>query len=382
MHIHHLATTTPWPAVSFGSWRSWDAYVAWPNLEAQKGKWDFTKLDKYVSMAEQNHVDILLPLALSPAWASSRPEEKSAYSPGNAAPPVNLDDWREYVQTVGTRYKGRIHEYEICNEPKLKDFYTGSVPQIFEITRIASTTLKHIDPSVVVCSPSATAKDGVGWLDQYLQEGGGKYADVIGYHFYVNPQAPENMVPLILQAEAVMERNGVRNKQIWNTETGWAIQNSQSVVEPAHDSTFNSIVLSTGDASAYLARAYVLNWAEGVSRLYWYAWDNGIMGLTEKDGITAKPPARAYAEVQKWLVGARMASCEPNQTRTWVCEITRDHGYRGWVVWNPDRSLDFQVPSDWHAQEARSLLSERQQLTKNRSIQIGQMPILLENGIQ
>src|ERR1700730_11831571 len=52
LHIHHLTHGTPWPAVSFGSWRLWDAYLAWPNVEPQKGRWDFSQLDSYVSQAE------------------------------------------------------------------------------------------------------------------------------------------------------------------------------------------------------------------------------------------------------------------------------------------------------------------------------------------
>src|SRR2546429_9256249 len=39
--LHHLPQPTPWPRVSFGSWRLWDAYVVWPNVEPQKGQWDF-----------------------------------------------------------------------------------------------------------------------------------------------------------------------------------------------------------------------------------------------------------------------------------------------------------------------------------------------------
>ena len=67
LHIHHLTEPTPWPRVSFGSWRLWDAYVAWPNVEPQKGQWDFSHLDRDISLAESHGVEILLPLGLTPA---------------------------------------------------------------------------------------------------------------------------------------------------------------------------------------------------------------------------------------------------------------------------------------------------------------------------
>src|SRR5437899_7225230 len=133
--IHHLPQPTPWPRVSFGSWRLWDAYVVWPNVEPQKGQWDFSHLDGYISLAESHSVEILLPLGLTPAWASSRPKEKSGYEPGNAAEPRNISDWSEYVREVATRYKGRIHAYEIWNEPNLSDFFSGRPDTMLELAR-------------------------------------------------------------------------------------------------------------------------------------------------------------------------------------------------------------------------------------------------------
>src|SRR5256884_7359888 len=111
LHIHHLPQPTPWPRVSFGSWRLWDAYVVWPNVEPQKGQWDFSHLDGYISLAESHSVEILLPLGLTPAWASSRPKEKSGYEPGNAAEPRNISDWSEYVRSEEhtSELQSRLH---------------------------------------------------------------------------------------------------------------------------------------------------------------------------------------------------------------------------------------------------------------------------------
>ncbi len=383
LHFHRLASTTPWPEnLQFGDWRLLDAYVHWPNLEPARDKWDFEKLDLYLNLAQQHRVTVMLPLVFTPQWASSRPDEPSSFVPGNAAEPKDLADWRNYVQTVGTRYKGRIHEYEVWNEPNLKETYTGSIPQLVEMARIAYTTLKGIDPSVTVCSPPATGEYGVDWLDRYLKAGGKNYADVIGYHFYVNPNAPELMVPLIQQVEAVMQRNGIANKPLWNTESGWAIQNTLTVVRPAPGKGYNSVVLSEELSSAYVARGYILNWASGVSRFYWYAWDNKVMGLTEEDGKTTKPPAQAYRELENWLIGAQMRSCSQDETTTWTCEIARDKGYRAWIVWNPNRSLDFQIPRDWQAREARNLAGTLQKLGNDLKVQVGLTPVLIENAVR
>ena len=68
---------------------------------AEKNKWDLKLLDDYVDKSEETGVSLLLPLGLSPTWASARPEESSAYNqPGWAAEPQDLNDWRNYVRTI------------------------------------------------------------------------------------------------------------------------------------------------------------------------------------------------------------------------------------------------------------------------------------------
>ena len=48
----------PWPTVAFGSWRLWDTYVAWPNLEPERGRWAFAVLDKLVAEARDHGVEV------------------------------------------------------------------------------------------------------------------------------------------------------------------------------------------------------------------------------------------------------------------------------------------------------------------------------------
>ena len=153
---------------------------------------------------------------------------------------------------------------------------------------------------------------GVDWLSQFLQMGGGQYVDVIGYHFYVAPQPPEAMIPLIERVKQVTAENGVGDKPLWNTECAWPSPRP-----------FPSEDLAAG----YLARAYILNWAAGVQRFYWYAWDNHIFDVTQttrQDNQTLTPAGRAYGIIQKWLVGARVDTCSEASDQTWTCQLTRN----------------------------------------------------------
>jgi hypothetical protein len=358
MHIHHLTrpTPTPWPTVPIPAWRLWDADVTWPDLEPIKGQWQFDRLDTYVSAAEQHGTNVLLPLAMSPGWAAARGQVN--------AEPKDLEDWRTYVRTVVTRYKGRIQAYEIWNEPNLRDFWTGRTDQIVVLTKEAYQIIRSVDPKAVLVSPSATAAYGVPWLAEFLKQGGGQYVDVIGFHFYVDPHtlSPEDMLPVIRHVQQVLSENGAENKPLWNTETGW--------LRPAK---FDSDEL----AAAFLARAFLVSWVSGVQRFYWYAWDNQYTTIITYNESTRSvtPAGYAFGVIQQWLIGATMDSCAATPDHTWTCQLNRS-GKNEWIVWNPDGKRLFTVPHAWHVRDTTILLHDSRPLTGS-NLEIGPVPTLL-----
>jgi hypothetical protein len=218
-------------------------------------------------------------------------------------------------------------------------------------------------------------------LDDYLAKGGSKYADVIGFHFYVSPQPPETMLSIMANVKLIMAKHGVGDKPLWNTETGWFISNRMTKViqEP---SGFKSKVLSEADASGYIARAYLLSWASGVDRFYWYSWDGEGVGLTEADGKTVKPPAYAYAEVYDWLVGARMIECTSDAANMWKCSIRRNDGNDAWIVWNAQRVMSLEIPKYLGFNEVRDLEGDRRSLKAGDRIEAGPMPVLLWKNVK
>jgi hypothetical protein len=364
LHIHHLAfpVPTPWPNMPVPEWRIWDAVVTWADVEPTKGQWRFEKLDSYVSQAQQHGTEVLLPLAGSPRWASAQPNTPSPYYPGFTAEPTDIDYWRTYVKTVATRYKGRIQAYEIWNEPNLKDFWSGTSDQMLTLTKEASLIIRSVDPKAIIVSPSATGDFGIPWLADFLNKGGGQYVDVIGFHFYVNPHTllPEDMLPIIQHVHELLADNGLSNKPVWNTETGW--------LPPAK---FDSDELAAG----FLARAFILSWAAGIQRFYWYAWDNQYTAIMTYNESTRSvtPAGHAYGVLQQWLVGAKMDSCTSTPDHTWTCELKRT-GKKEWIVWNTQGSRTFDVPRSWTVTSATLLLHDSQPF-KGGSVGIGPVPM-------
>jgi hypothetical protein len=368
MHIHYVVVpnrtgqVTAWPSVPVPEWRLWDARVTWPDLEPSKGEWRFEGLDRSVALAEKHHTDVLLTLGLTPRWASARPQEPSGYAAGYAAEPKDVEDWRIFVRTVATRYKGRIHAYEIWNEPNVKKFWTGSIDQLVELTREASIIIHRIDPQAIVVSPPATGFPGIKWLPEFLSKGASQYVDVIGYHFYLTPKPPEATLQLVDAIKKVMAESGVQDKPLWDTEAGW--------LPPAQ--------IAPELGAAYLARSYIVLWADGVQRFYWYAWDNHTsvaLQTTEQDSQTLTPAGQALGTIQQWLVGARMDWCKTDPEQTWQCQLSRD-GISEWIVWNPDGTESFALPRSWNVKNVTPLMGESYPLSRP-SLDVGPTPVLL-----
>lgn len=382
-HMHRADAGTPWPSVHFGSWRLWDAYVAWPYLEPKRGEWDFKRLDKYVAMAELTGVEILLPLGLTPVWASARPHEKSRYSPGNAAEPVSMEDWRNYVRTVARRYKDRIRHFEFWNEPNMPwgpqgSFFSGSVESAVALTREAYTVLKEVDAGNRLAAPAATGGGAhLDWLERYFAAGGKQYLDVLSYHFYVAERAPEAMLPLVNKVREIASRHGLADKPLWNTEAGWWIENRGGMKN--NDGLASGWKqLSAEESAAYVARALILGWAAGLERYYWYSWDHGNMGLIEPTSKTLKPAGVAYATVLRWLDGTVMTGCEAADG-LWLCTLKRSDGSTARIVWREaGEQMPWKVPANWAAREVETLEGARRKLPSAvANIVLGQKPVLV-----
>ena len=363
MHVGFVDPGTPWPAVSFGTWRLWDANVTWKDLEPQKGEWDFSRLDSLVALAQQHNVDVILPLALTPQWASQRPHERSAYTPGAAAPPSDINDWIDYVKTVTTRYKGRIAYYEMWNEMNVTATWTGTAAEIVSMQQAAYTTIKSVDPDAKLISANLTTENGLPLLRKLLNLGYANSADIIGYHFYVTPSQPEEIATLFSQINSQLGQYGVK-KPIWNTETGW----------------MSPMKFTNEDVAAAVAvRALLVGRSAGIERFLWYEWDNHCcvtLFMTEADNATPSHAARAYANLQKWLVGNVMAPCKADGHDTWSCALQFSDGRHGLILWNPNGSATVSPKLSWTPTTVEDMYGNCSQAS-GTLLTIGREPVLL-----
>ena len=156
LNINHMHDPPgyDWPVMDFGAFRTWDSGDIWPEIETARGVYDWTKLDKDVAQAETHHTQFLFTLGGTPRWATSAPETTRSYV-GFTVVPDSIQDWKDFLRAVATRYKGLIGAYEVWNEPDLLIFYTGTAAQLAVLERAAAdfVSWKSTSRPAVVSQP-------------------------------------------------------------------------------------------------------------------------------------------------------------------------------------------------------------------------------------
>jgi hypothetical protein len=220
-----------------------------------------------------------------------------------------MADWQAYVQRVVERYRGRIASYEVWNEPYFSEigrdhgqpgFFSGSVAQMLEMTRVARRVIDETDPVARLATPGFV--NGVDRLELFLAGGGARLVDVIAYHFYAADAS--QFASQVDEVRAAMARHGVARLPLWNTECGCERRIAsppagQARADPAADE----------QAADLMGQFLILGAAARIDRFYYYAWDNDLSGMVDRDGAS-NARAGAYTRVGNWLFGTRVQPFE------------------------------------------------------------------------
>lgn len=316
---------------SYGAIRLWDTGTTWAQLEPAPGTYDWARLDAYVANAGARRTKVTLVLGSTPTWAATDPTADSAgwLGLGNSSPPRSESDWVRYVGAVATRYRGRIDSYQVWNEASLLTFWKGTPDQMARLTQLASFRVHAVDPAAKVVStpmlPRQTA--WTAWSTAYLQalRARGWPVDVFAVHSY-QPDAlayPDGRFVTLRRSRALLAAVRAPARPLWDTEANYS------------NAAFHLRKIGGQQAADWTARAYLDSLRMGVSRTYWYAWNNpvGHLGVTMSAG---SPSQRAFSVLQSWIVGSTFQGCAVTKapTRVVVTSCAFRRGARtAWVVW-------------------------------------------------
>lgn len=364
-----LENVNNWPTVPFGALgHSPGTGVYWPYVERRKGHFDWSEIDRLVKAAEDHGMDTFFTNDFIPEWAtadkrSCRPDRRDPSLLKCTSMVADIRDWDDFVTALATRYKRRMHIYELWNEPWNELFFTGRIEDMVTLTTHMDKIIRAIDPEAVIVGPAPTPHQ---YLARYLAAGGVRTADVYAVHGYptrMHATAETSQAWLSQPFKNILAQNGLSSKPIWDTEGGWAT--AKNLDDP-------------DEQAAFVARSYLIHWAAGFSRYYWYAWDEPQWGTLWRRDSGPNKSAKAYEQVYHWMVGATMTRpCAEKGGDTWTCGFTRPGGYAAEAVWNTSGSKSYSVGSQYTQYRD---LDGRTVMVNSGSVEIGPKPILLENS--
>jgi len=294
--------------------------IPWKNYEGSPGERNVP--EDIVNDLSGAGLKVLLSIVKAPDWARPANTDRSV-----EGPPADPQTYANYVSTVASRLKGRVHAIEVWNEQNLW-YEWGREPldpgRYVTLLCRAYQAIKAVDPNIVVVAGAltptgvndgATAIDDVVYLQRMYAAGAKNCFDAVGAHpsgynnppdakfGYNNPTEPsfKNHPSFFFRDtmeryRQVMVANGDAGKRIWPTEFGWAsTPNPHPGYEYARDNT-------PEEQAQFIVQAYQMAKAWGwVGPMFLWNLDYnvtqpstelaafGIMGRPAQDALARMP---------------------------------------------------------------------------------------------
>lgn len=312
----------------------------WKYIEVKKHQ-NVTWMDYFDAKAQrfaEMGVKVQAMVTDTPDWASSDPQYASktsfdANSPGKYTVPAGLNKpifadgtdvfkpgakpnpdnyFADYMHDMVSRYKGKIHLWQVWNEPdypagdlgagsKTSDgrqrYWSGSVQDYVRLLKVAHTVVKGIDPSARI------TLGGLGhesYLAAILDHGGAPYFDVVDFHAYGSDTRTSNGVlnsdwGFLGRYQAMKEtlaKKGVSGKTFACSETGFTSDNAE-------------------EQARYVPKVFAAAIAQGdIEAVQWAVFTNPghrNMGLIDQATLSKKTLGyQAYQVATGQLTGARL----------------------------------------------------------------------------
>ncbi len=241
--------------------------VAWRDYEFARDFTDWWLLDEKVALAEQYGITLYPYICYAPTWATGA---------SMMSPPMDYQDWYNFVYQVVDRYRGRIHTWELWNEGDNEEFWVGTWEEQLELVKVGAQAVKDADPQARTVFGGLTNLRP-NHVNTIFTSGVAEFIDVINIHFYHetwNPSPTEQIYSDVKGVADVIRRHGGK-QELWIAEIGYS-----DYVEP--DGRVSYWVRTRAPyektrefQGVTFARSYALIAAtEDVSNILWYEIKN------------------------------------------------------------------------------------------------------------
>jgi hypothetical protein len=402
-------SSTTWPVtVPFGTLgKTAGGSTYWAALEPENDTFYWTPLDNLIATARGAGVStVMYTFFETPQWASSDPQQscsatKSTGILGCAAPPRYISDWDRFVTALATRYAGQIQYYELWNEPNVQTEYSGNVTEMVAMAKSAYSIIKAVDPSAQVLSPGIAVagiepyapgcSPSLCWLAEYLQAGGGQYADAVAFHgktclsdnsactqegiacqaAEIEACAGSSLVGQIAGIRSLLATYGISGDPLVNTEGGY----SDEVPE-------NNLWGSADQQAAFVSRFFIIQASEDLPVAVYFSWlankQTGLMGFGTSSAESETN--LAYEETRSWILGATFDGPCSLASGVWTCSITDAAGNQDLLVWADTNSSATSYAAPGQYDQYQDLKGVTEAITPGSPVPIDEEPVLLESA--
>lgn len=302
----------------------WRTFLFWDEIEPVRTEpptYDFSAYDVLFSNARGLGLEIVAEIQGNPRWAAAMP----------GGPVDDLEALAEFMAAAVERYDGDglrdapgrpiIRHWEMYNEPDNRSaslasqgrgwgFWGDQGAAYARMLQRVTPVIKLADPHAVVVFGGVAWENvsseenpfDMGFTDDVLGAGGGRFFDVFNFHYYppfAAAWARPGLVDVagkVAAARELLAAHG-EEKPIFVTEAG-----TWSGAEPPYPPA------TPRDQARYVPQLYARAMAADVGLVVWFQYDDvrGVndpeRGLVDFD-LQPKPSRRAYLEVSRRLAG-------------------------------------------------------------------------------
>ena len=239
-------------------------YLSWACREPERGRRIWEDLDRRLELAERNRLRVMFNVVEVPKW-NSPTNDMSLTCCGTQRfkmhPPVSQTAWADFVTELVTRYRRRVNDFEIGNEPGFTSAFwmTGSPADFAAYLKTAYEAAHRANPD---CRIYPGAPLDTVFHEEVLKANGGRpYYDVLSGHYQGNGNRFSTKTEgwLALNAAYGMPREMINSEDMnWRTEK----RNGQRAVA-AH-----MVKLHVRDAMRGIRRTFAFQIFDDLSGMY------------------------------------------------------------------------------------------------------------------
>jgi hypothetical protein len=267
------------------------AFPEWPSIEPRQGEWHWERADALLQAAGNDQLEVTAIVMGSVPWSGEKP---------HTFPMSDLGAWSGFIEQSVTRYKDRIHFWEVWNEGN--GGFNGGHHTAADYGRLAAATFeaaKKVDPSARI--GLTTASFDPAYLEHAIlaQQTSGTpgrfdYLCVHPYEIADGIGRPNGEIPYLWMTRPLREMlrrtaPDKANSDIWITEIGRNVAHRKDTAAAEQE------------AATALVKIYVMAFAQGIARVQWFeaqdpAGEEPGFGLLRRDG-TRRPSFEALKKL-------------------------------------------------------------------------------------